>query len=361
MTVVLKSECGAQEDPTFDVVHARMLHHYSDLVAELGGVPSAVIARHSEAPVQEDSDVTYRQHIALLEAAAAELPCADFGLRLALRQGPAGIFGQAGEAMRHAPTFGHALQFMSSHHYVHSRAAFIWTKRDSSRGEFVIGQAMLLDGPLICIQAIEQIFLIGHLMAAELTEGQVRSRRIMFRHQPVSSLQTYRRYFGCEVLFGQPADAAVYFDRDLTRPTVGADPRAFEVALARIEEQNLERRAPLRSRVRVSVTHLLASGLCTRPHVAETMKLHPRTMDRRLEAEGTSFLQIRDDVRRDLLRYYVKQTGLDFADVSERLGFAEQSVMSRCSRKWFGVTPTQLRNQALPINRAWRSPAAHSS
>ena len=348
------------DSTAFDVVHARQLNYFPELVTELGGDPHALLSRTGmdSRAFREGGRITYPQVIALLENAAAELDCADFGMRLALRQGATGTFGRAGAAMAKAPTFGEALQFMSSHHYAHSLAAFVWIKRYQSRGEIMIGHAILSDGPLIRVQTIEQIFMIGHLMTLELTGGRVRSRCVMFRHQPVSSLRTYRHHFGCEVLFGQPADAIVYYDRDLACPTVAGDGQAYLRALAQIEEHDHDERPPLRMRVRVYVTHFLSSELCTRIDVAGAMKLHPRTMDRRLRDEGTSFLQIRDEVRRDLLRYYVQQTGFDFTDISERLGFSEQSVMCRQCRRWFSMTPTQLRAEADALRRIAEEPVS---
>jgi AraC-like DNA-binding protein len=97
------------------------------------------------------------------------------------------------------------------------------------------------------------------------------------------------------------------------------------------------------SRVRIIVMHYLSSKYCTREQVAESLKLHPRTMDRRLAEEGTAFLDIKTEVRRNTLIYYLAKTSLDFVTVSQRLGYSEQAVMSRNCRKWFGKTPRQIR------------------
>jgi AraC-like DNA-binding protein len=43
--------------------------------------------------------------------------------------------------------------------------------------------------------------------------------------------------------------------------------------------------------------------------------------------------------------YYLQDTHLDLARISDRLGFAEQSVMTRSCNRWFGVSPTRLRAQ----------------
>ena len=54
--------------------------------------------------------------------------------------------------------------------------------------------------------------------------------------------------------------------------------------------------------------------------------------------------------------YYLQNTSLDFAHISERLGFAEQSVMTRSCNRWFFVSPTRLRVQSrrsIPVGCVW--------
>jgi AraC-like DNA-binding protein len=41
--------------------------------------------------------------------------------------------------------------------------------------------------------------------------------------------------------------------------------------------------------------------------------------------------------------YYLQQTDLDLMEISERLGFAEQSVMTRLCQRWFAMPPSRLR------------------
>jgi AraC-like DNA-binding protein len=50
--------------------------------------------------------------------------------------------------------------------------------------------------------------------------------------------------------------------------------------------------------------------------------------------------------------YYLQRTDLDFGRISERLGFAEQSVMTRACNRWFFASPTKLRSVAEPLRPA---------
>lgn len=328
--------------PAFDAVHARSLLFFPELVVELGGQAAGLLVQAGIDPAAPNT-ASYRQIVDLLERTARALPCPDFGLRLALRQDGTAMFGSLGKGMRNARNFGEALKFASTHSYAHSLAAGIWLTPSRSGRNAIAGHTILLDGLPNRAQAMEHTILTGHLAALELTQGQVRARRVLFRHQLISPPATYRRYFGCEVRFGQQVDGIVYSAQDLRCPIPSPDDAAYRAAIAAIEARFTCHRPPLHAHVRGIIMHFLGTGLCNHARVSAELNLHPRTLHRRLADEGTSFQQIKDEVRRDMLRYYLQQTSLDLARISERLGFAEQSVLSRRCRAWFGAPPSSLR------------------
>lgn len=325
----------------FDTVHAQMLRHFPELVAELGGDPQDLLRRAGiVAP-----EATYRQAIHLLELAAAELRCPDLGLRLAHRQGGGGMFGPLGLAMKNSRTFGDALTYVSEHAYAHSLAARIRVTRLADGGLFS-AHDILLEGVPVKTQLVEQIILIGHLAALEITGGHARVRRVHFRHQPLLPLRAYRRHFGCEVRFGQNEDGVRFSAADLAAPVVEPDAEAFARVAAFIDSAFPRQRPPLHAEVRGLIMQHLGTGLCTNDSIAAALHLHPRTLHRKLRAEGTAFQKIKDEVRRDMMLYYLQQTRLDFLRISERLGFAEQSVMTRSCQRWFAASPTRMRQDA---------------
>ena len=124
----------------FDVVHARLLRFFPDLVAGLGGDPMLLVQRagiHPKKLAEGQSGASYRQMVRLIEVAAAELRCPDFGMRLAKLQGGGGMFGPLGLVMRNSRTFGDALDYVSKHTYAHSLAARVWVKRSQDRKSVV--------------------------------------------------------------------------------------------------------------------------------------------------------------------------------------------------------------------------------
>jgi AraC-like DNA-binding protein len=341
-------EQDSNADEIFDVVHARILRFFPELVGQLGGDPKLLMQQvgfDAENLSDGKSGATYRQMVHLIELAAAELRCPDFGMRLATLQSGGKMFGPLGLVMKNSRTFGDALDYVSKHTYAHSLAARVWLQRSRSGKAVFAGHDILLDRMPNKCQAMEQILLVGHLAAMEITGGLARARKVHFRHQPVSSLRTYRRYFGCDVRFGQNEDGVVYSERDLASPIIDPDSQVYRAATAFIDSRFTRHRPPLHAQARGVIMRFLGTERCTNDLTAAALNLHPRTMHRRLNAEGTSFQQIKDEVRRDVMLYYLQQTKLDFALISARLGFAEQSVMTRSCNRWFSVSPTKLRLQ----------------
>ena len=332
---------GREDGQVFEIVHAKMLQFFPDLAASLGGDPGQLM-RQVGIEASDSAEVTYRQVVDLLELAATELHCPDLGMRLATLQSGR-MFGPLGMVMTSSRTFGEALEYVSQHAEAHSLAARIWLRWTHDRAEVFAGHDILLDHAPHKSQALEHVLLVGHLAAMEITAGAARARRIYFRHQPISSAKIYRRYFGCEVLFGQDVDGVVYFERDMAAPVATRDQSVYEAATAFVDAQFCRQRSPLHAQARGLIMQLLGAGLCRSGGVAAELGLHPQTMLRRLKAEGTSFQKIKDEVRRDLMIYYLQRTDLDFGRISERLGFAEQSVMTRTCNRWFGASPTRLR------------------
>lgn len=334
---------------TFDALHADALQYFRDLVEELGGQPDALL-RELDITKRQLSNggqgLSYRHTIELLELAAEMLHCPDFGMRLAMRQGGSQVFGPLGSVMRNSRTFGEALAYVATHSYAHSLAARIWLRPSRAERLIFSGHDILLDRLPKKNQAVEQILLIGSLGAMDITGGYVRARKVHFRHQPISPPEIYWRYFRCETLFGQNEDGVFYSEQDMACPIKDPDPTGYREATAHIETEFTQHLPPLPVQVRGLIIRHLSTPTCTNSEIAGKLGLYPRSLHRQLRAEGTSFQRIKDEVRQDAMLYYIRHTNLEFSEISEKLGFAEPSVLSRFCTKWFGLPPRKLRAQA---------------
>lgn len=335
----------AESHCSFDQIDAHVLTAFPELVTGLGGDPADMLRRVGIEPcqlVQDRTEIGYRQVIELCALAATELSCLDFGMRLARLQIGA-IDTPLRDVVRNSATLGEALRHVINLGRAHSPAAGFWLERHPFEESVSIGHDILLDDPPDRRQTIEQFLLVEHLTCIEATGGRARARRVEFRHQPMSSPACYRSHFGCEVLFGQASDALVFSEQALACPIASSDRRACQNTIASIEASFTRHQPPLHLAVRGLVLHLLDSEKCTNRYVASELGLHARTLHRLLTREGTSFQQIKNQVRRDLLVHYLEGTNLSILEISARLGFAEQSATARFCRKALAASPTGRR------------------
>lgn len=333
------------DEPEFAQLNAPLLRHFAAAVRDLGGGPFELLqaAGISRDRWEQAESVTYPQMIRLLETAAQALGRPDFGMLLAARGREGAILGPLGQVMRNSRTFGDAVHFACEHNEAHSRAARLWSRQVPEEGLVFIAHELLLGNIADRSQAMEYLLLVGHIQAMEMTGGGARARRIHFRHEAVSPRHVYRRYFGCEVRFGQSVDGVAFSAADLSCPIIIHDGRVHRDMAAYVERHFPKRHLPCHAQVRGLVMRRIAIGPCSINAVAAAMNLNERTLRRRLRAEGRTFQEVKDEVRRELMLYYFEKTSLDLPSISERLGFAEQSILSRSCRKWFGQSPSQMR------------------
>ncbi|MCV2891438.1 AraC family transcriptional regulator [Ruegeria aquimaris] len=84
---------------------------------------------------------------------------------------------------------------------------------------------------------------------------------------------------------------------------------------------------------------------CQLPEAAHALGLTPRTLNRRLKQEGTSFQDIKDALRRDIA-IRALQNGTDSIEqIAFDTGFSAPANFHRAFRKWTNRTPGSYRHQ----------------
>jgi len=86
--------------------------------------------------------------------------------------------------------------------------------------------------------------------------------------------------------------------------------------------------------------------------VARTLNLSPRTLHRRLEAEGSNFQAIKDALRRDRAINRLAKTKQALAAVATELGFADSAAFYRAFVRWTGIAPAHYRRRLQAAGHA---------
>jgi AraC-like DNA-binding protein len=91
--------------------------------------------------------------------------------------------------------------------------------------------------------------------------------------------------------------------------------------------------------------------------VAREFHVAPTTLRRKLEAEGTSYQGVKDELRRDAAVHQLCGTRLSIASIASALGFQETSAFHRAFKRWSGVQPGEYRRRAGQETVAPEGPA----
>ncbi len=90
----------------------------------------------------------------------------------------------------------------------------------------------------------------------------------------------------------------------------------------------------------------LPSGNVNESVIAQAMNLSERTLQRKLEAEGLTFSNVLQDIRKELALQYIENQTMTMTEITYLLGFAEQASFTRAFKRWFGVAPSQFKKQS---------------
>jgi AraC-like DNA-binding protein len=327
------------------MVRAQALRGYRELVVELGGDPRRLLraAKVTVATFDEpDSFISFRALIELLERSSRDLECPDFGLRLAARQ-DIGILGPLAVAMRYAATLGEAMRCASKYIHVYNAAIGFSIRADERDDQALVTLDVLSAHEPRCAQTIEHGVGITSRIVSMLSAGRSRPTNVWLPHPAVSSRSAYRRHLGAPVEFDAPR-AALAIDRAaLDLALREHDDELQTLAIRYLDVQSPVRRTSLADEVRVTVERLLGTGACSYAEVAGALSMHPRTLQRRLRAEGATFEDIKDDARRDLAERYLAHPDVPLTQVTALLDYGEQSALTRSCQRWFRTTPRALR------------------
>jgi len=81
--------------------------------------------------------------------------------------------------------------------------------------------------------------------------------------------------------------------------------------------------------------------------MAQQLNMSEQTLRRKLSAEGTSYQQIKDQLRYDLANKLLQSRTYNIAEISSYLNFSEARAFTRAYKQWSGLTPNSFRKLKL--------------
>lgn len=201
---------------------------------------------------------------------------------------------------------------------------------------------------------VERDIVAMHRVMSDLLGARVDLTRAEFGYPATDQAARLESLFGVRPRF-ERAHTMFGIDPDLlTQPLPQANQPTWAVCVAQCRE--LLHRRSARTGIAAEVRDRLLPGSGTTGFaapltfdaVARELNLSQRTLRRHLEAAGTSYRALLDEVRQALAEEMLTATPLSVDDIAIRLGYAEATPFIHAFKRWTATTPAAYRRTQRP-------------
>ncbi len=232
------------------------------------------------------------------------------------------------------------------HLHLHDRGAvpLLWERGDQAMLGYVIhwpdvpGTDQIYDGAVAIIYNILKS-LVGPLWKAGA---------VWLHRAPPGDPGPCRDHFRARLNFEAQYAAVGFPATYLSLAFPGSDALAYARVEREVEALESFRGVGLHERIRRVLRRLLIAGTpASELHleqVAALFGLHRRTLNRRLQVEGTSFKALLEETRYRVARQLLRDKRLPVRDLAITLGYADATAFTRAFRRWSGASPAAWRS-----------------
>jgi AraC-like DNA-binding protein len=292
-----------------------------------------------------ETTIEYGAFCELLQRCAVAWDLPDIGLRM-IRYQQIDFLGPVALATRMERAVRGALKAIIANLVIHSNAtvAAFGEEVDGDTASLILNQR---DDAPKGRENTELVMAQGKLVIDSITGGPVPLVEAAFVHAKGSSGRAVEGHFACPVRYGAEHNALTFNRAVLDRRIEKFDLAYHALIKKYLATARAEVEGGTPEDVRAEIARQMELGHCTLESVADSLRMPPRSLQRRLQAEGLSFRDLLDEWRRARALSLVTNTRLPLSEVSGALGYSEQSVFTQAFRRWYGGTPHRFRMQRL--------------
>lgn len=337
--------------PSGELVSIVLVRHLLDLAARSGHSTEALLAvagLEPEVLANDDGWLPVAQGAAMLHAVLRSSPDPQLALKLSQLSFVSG-FGIVGYLLESSPTLKDAILSLMRYERLLSTVAF--SQLDHWPGQVSWSMECRTADPVLNRHVEEFHIGVRHLfmrMVKEQPSNIVSA--VHFRHaappEP-GQLATYDAIFGCPVLFDQAHSALILKPAALSFPLHQMAPglkEALEMhADRKLAEMMGAASGSVLAQARAQLRSLLQCGQASRERLAECMGVSSRHLSRQLQAEGSSYGDLLDELRLEIARKLLRESSRSIDEIGRLLGFSDGPSLSRWFRQRTGQTPSDFR------------------
>ena len=291
--------------------------------------------------IEDSALLKYQTYENLILAAMALDGEQDIGLKLGQRLS-INSHGTLGFALLNCSTVAEILQLFAR--YLTTRTPLLNLHISYQEDSVVLKLQELYD-----IEPIRRCFFeavvvtVANILKTVLPQHSVLTQA-QFPYQAPDYLESYQQVLGTPVLFDSDVTRLTLDKRCLTLRLEQSDQHTLHQARALCEQEltKVNQLQSIASRVRLLLMNSRENFLSLQ-QISERLSLTPRTLHRRLEAEGNSYQSVLEDVRHTLAKQYLQHHHHNVKHIAYLLGYADVANFRRAFKRWQGQSPSEFR------------------
>ena len=342
---------GGSQRPT---VRVGTMQGVPEVLRRLGADPSQVLREAGIDPGlfdNPDNRISLAARGRLFSRCVASTGCRHFGL-LVGQQARLNSFGLVGLLAKYSPDVGTALRSLVRFFHLHNRGATIELAVAGDQTTFSYGayEPLLEAGVQLGDGAVALILnLMRDLCGTGFAPIEAR-----FAHRQPDEVSPFRQCFGSALRFDAEQYGLVFATAWLSRALPHDDPELHRLLQSQIDALEARYGNDFPGQVRSVLRSALLTDSAAAGPVAALFSMHSRTLNRHLNAFGTSFRELVDESRFEIARQMLEGSSLGVSRIADMLGYADASAFTRAFRRWSGTTPARWRAEQEPLPRRLR-------
>lgn len=293
-----------------------------------------------------DTLVDYESLVRLWEVMLARFPGRALGLDYASYLTPRNL-GVLGYACSHCRDLGSAIELYARYCRLADPRITVGVERGEGQARITLVHEPRVEA---MAEPIEMMLAALTYTARRMNPSMRPPDEVCFRHPQRHPTARYQQVFEAPVRFEAELTGAVFPEATLALPILGADHFMGKYLQQQVEALDRALRPspagqPLDARVREAIDQGLPSGATDQAAVARALGLSSRSLQRGLQALGTSFSEQLDAVRRARALQLLRAPELSVREIAFMLGYADPRAFYRSFRRWTGHTPAEHRRR----------------
>ncbi|MEM9456803.1 MAG: AraC family transcriptional regulator [Myxococcota bacterium] len=309
-------------------------------LVEISGVPHEDLR-------DPDTLVEYESLLRVWDVLLERFPDHHIGLEYASFLSPTTL-GVVGYACSHCRNLGEALALYTRHCHLADPKLVVTLEHSKGLVRVTFNHAPRVEA---MAEPMEMMLAAMIFSARRMVPSSPPPQEVCFRHPRRHETRRYREVFQSPVRFEAEWTGVCFSEDALTLPILGADPRMGRYLQQQVEAMDKTRAPPpvtqpLDARVRTTIEQSLMSSTLDQASVARALGMSARSLQRGLQALGTSFSEQLDAVRRTHALLLLRDPQRSIREVAFMLGYADPRTFYRSFRRWTGRTPAEHRRDA---------------